>query len=247
LWREGSTRPPWGFARLPSPSSRARRRWTLSVALEVVPPSSPRSPGVVCYSRSPGSTPTSPLRPGTPTQASLELAPVFPDTPEAGTKAHAPRRSRQPATPSRHHAHLTLSRSGADETVQTFPEQAARRANARNLDPGTSSTPSLSVQLSSVSPLSGSRFSVLDGTPLDHLAQVAEDCGIILAGERGPRLEQIVTIREKIYMRGLWQLPALRRCASGCQSLTLLLPRCRGHQFSAVAVLPHPRPMRLPL
>ncbi|KAM0867146.1 hypothetical protein ACQ4PT_042150 [Festuca glaucescens] len=77
-----------------------------SVGLDVCPPQSPRSPGVVCYTRSPGSTPTSPLGPATPGPAVLEPAPVFPDTPVAGAKARAPRRQRQSTQPSRHSVRL---------------------------------------------------------------------------------------------------------------------------------------------
>ena len=127
-----------------------------SVGLEVVPPSSPRSPGVVCYSRSPGSTPTSPLGPDTPTPSVLEPASAVLDTPEAGTKTRAPC---QVPTPSRHSARLAHSRGGGEELAPTIPEQVACRAAARNLDPGTSSTPVPSVQSSSVSPPTGSRFS----------------------------------------------------------------------------------------
>ena len=52
------------------------------------------------------------------------------------------------------------------------------------------------------SPPSGSRFSVLDSVPLDHLAQVAGDCDIIFRGERGPRLEQIAAIKAKEVYEG---------------------------------------------
>jgi hypothetical protein len=67
-----------------------------SVGLEVVPPSTPRSPGMVCYTRSPGSTPTSPRGspprvPVTPLPHILEPAAVIHDTPVAGAKTHAVR------------------------------------------------------------------------------------------------------------------------------------------------------------
>jgi hypothetical protein len=75
-------------------------------------------------------------------------------------------------------------------------EQAAQRAAARNLDPGTfgPSPPHPSP--------SGSRFSVLDESPLEHLAQVASDSGVIFRGERGPQLAQIATIRAKEIYEG---------------------------------------------
>jgi hypothetical protein len=73
--------------------------------MEVVPPSTPRSPRVVCYTRSPGSTPTSPrespqLVPVTLSPHVLEPAAVVPDTPVAGAKTHVVRGTRpsQPPT-----------------------------------------------------------------------------------------------------------------------------------------------------
>jgi hypothetical protein len=73
---------------------------------------------------------------------------------------------------------------------------------ARNLDPGTPLallTPPSSVP---PSPPMGSRFSVLDSIPLDHLDQVAIDCSVIFHGEHGPRLEQIATIKAKEICEG---------------------------------------------
>jgi hypothetical protein len=172
------------------------------VGLEVVPPSSPRSPGVVCYTQSPGSTPSSPVGPATPAPDSVVLGPVLFDSPGTGATPRAPRRPRQPAQPSRHSSQLTRARVGAEGLVPSVPEQAARRAAACNLDPGTahaSVSPSPSVI---VSPPTGSRFSVLDSAPLDHLDQVASDCHIIFRGERGPRLEQIATIKAKEIFEG---------------------------------------------
>jgi hypothetical protein len=106
-----------------------------SVGLEVVPPSSPCSPGVVCYARSPGSTPSSPVGPATPAPDGVVLGPVLIDTPGTGTTPRAPRRPRQPALPSCHSSRLTRARVGAEGVAPTVPEQAARRAAARNLDP----------------------------------------------------------------------------------------------------------------
>jgi hypothetical protein len=105
-----------------------------SVGLEVCPPQSPRSPGLVCYTRSTGSTPTSPLGPATLGPTVLEPASVFPDTPVAGAKARAPRRQRQPTQPSRHSVRLARSRSGAEAMEPTVAAQAERRAAPRNLD-----------------------------------------------------------------------------------------------------------------
>ena len=73
-----------------------------SVGLKVVPPSSPRSAGVLCYTLSPGSTPTSPagsppLVPATPADGTCEPVTVVPDTPVAGSQARSQRRTRQPA------------------------------------------------------------------------------------------------------------------------------------------------------
>jgi hypothetical protein len=111
-----------------------------SVGLDVCPPQSPRSPGLVCYTRSPGSTPTSPLGPATPGPTVLEPASVFPDSPVAGAKARAPRPQRQSTQPSRHSARLARSRSGTEAVEPTVAEQAERRAAARNLDSGTCPT-----------------------------------------------------------------------------------------------------------
>lgn len=51
-------------------------------------------------------------------------------------------------------------------------------------------------------PPSGSRFSVLDDTSLEHLAKVAANSGVVFRGERGPRLEQIAAIRAKDIYEG---------------------------------------------
>ncbi|KAK1669104.1 hypothetical protein QYE76_057263, partial [Lolium multiflorum] len=112
-----------------------------SVGLDVCPPQSPRSPGLVCYTRSPGSTPTSPLGPATPGPTVLEPASVFPDTPMDGAKARAPRRHRQSTQSSRHSARLARSRSGAEAMEPTVAGQAERRVATRNLDSGTHPTP----------------------------------------------------------------------------------------------------------
>jgi hypothetical protein len=175
---------------------------SLSVGLEVAPPSSPRSPGMVCYTRSPGSTPSSPVGPATPAPDCVVPGPAIIDSPGTGTTPRAPRRPRQPAQPSRHSSRLTQARVGAEGLAPTVPEQAARRAAARNLEPGTSHDSFSPSPPPIVSPPTGSRFSVLGSVPLDHLDQVASDCRIIFRGERGPRREQIAAIKAKEIFEG---------------------------------------------
>lgn len=85
---------------------------------------------------------------------------------------------------------LGRSRSAAGDRELTVPEKAVLRATACCLDPGTSS-PQIAPSFS------GSWFVVLDSVPLEHFADVASDCGIVFRGERGPRLDQISTIRAK--------------------------------------------------
>lgn len=75
-----------------------------SEGMVVAPPTSPRSPGVVCYTLSPGSTPTSPrgssaVVPVMPAPLVGELVSVFPDTPETGSKTRTARRPRPPPPP----------------------------------------------------------------------------------------------------------------------------------------------------
>ena len=72
-------------------------------------------------------------------------------------------------------------------------EQAILLTASRRQIPGTPSPPSRP---------SGSRFSVLDAVHLDHLAVVADDCGVVFRGECGPRLEQIAAIRAKEIYEG---------------------------------------------
>ncbi|KAM0877644.1 hypothetical protein ACQ4PT_035357 [Festuca glaucescens] len=107
-----------------------------SVGLEVVPPTSSRSSGLVCYTRSSDPTPTSPLGPATPGPEDLEPVSVFPDTPVAGPKDRTLRHPRQMAQPSRHSARLARSRAGDEVLEPTVTEQAERRVAARNLDLG---------------------------------------------------------------------------------------------------------------
>jgi hypothetical protein len=67
--------------------------------------------------------------------------------------------------------------------------QAERRAAARNLDAGTLQPLPSSTSSACPSPPSGSRFSVLATASIDHLGQVASDCGVVFHGERGTRVE----------------------------------------------------------
>lgn len=157
-------------------------------------PSSPRSPGVVCYS----------LALDTPVAFAAEPATVFLDTPVAGSKARRPRAPRQVQPPSRHSARLALSRSGQEGPEPSIPEKAERRAASHDALPGTSrSVPPTSNPTPTPPPgPSGSRFSVLASVALEHLEVVAADCGIVFRGERGPRLEQIEAIKAKEIFEG---------------------------------------------
>lgn len=155
---------------------------SLSVGMDVRPPSSPRSPGVVCYSRSPGT-------PSSPALGSLALVSSTPPPPRLDPASVTPSAAR--ATPhsgaslsiaSRLSARLSQSRALLDGRVPSVPEKAAMRAAARDLSPGTPPVPSIPSG-------SGSRFAVLDSVPFAHLANVASDCDIIFRGEKGPRLE----------------------------------------------------------
>ena len=82
----------------------------------------------------------------------------------------------------------------------TVAAVASCRLEARDCRTGTSQPTPTPPPLPS--PPSGSRFSVLDTVPLDHLAQVAADCGVVFRGERGPRLEQIAAIKAKEVYEG---------------------------------------------
>ena len=173
-----------------------------SVGREVAPPSSSRSAGALCYTLSPGSTPTSPTGsppqvPTTPATGASESLTVFPDTPVGDSQARPQRRTRQPPSsePARHSARLALARGGLGMPVPTVEEQAIQLTAARRSVPGMHSPkPSISN--------SGSRFSVLEEVPLDHLSQVASDCGVVFRGERGPRMDQIAAIKAKEIYEG---------------------------------------------
>ena len=79
--------------------------------------------------------------------------------------------------------------------VPTVEEQAIQLTAARRSISGMPR--SLSTRASS-----GSRFSVLDEVPVDQLAQVEGDCGVVFRGERGPRLDQIAAIKAKEIYEG---------------------------------------------
>lgn len=168
---------------------------SLSVGLDVRPPSSPRSPGVVCYACSPG-TPPSPalgspaLVPTTPPPPSMYLALVTP--PAGGSKVQS---GPSLTVAVRQSVRLSRSRTLQDGRVPTIPEKAAIRAAARDLIPGISPGPPGPS-------CSGSRFAILGSVPLAHLADVASDCDVVFRGEKGPRLEQISAICDKEMLDG---------------------------------------------
>ena len=161
---------------LPAPQAVAEGEENcVSVGMEVLPPESPRFVGMVCYHRSPGTPSADPPRaapvvPATPDHAVLEQVTVFPDTPVAGAKTRPSRRFRTPPPPpSRHSARLARARAGAEVVEPTVAALAERRAAARDVGSGTTrSKPPPSTP--PPSPPSGSRFSVLDSVPLEHLA-----------------------------------------------------------------------------
>jgi len=195
-----------------------------NVGMVVTAPSSPRSPGVLCYSLSPGSTPASPrgspsLVPATPAPHPDEPAAVFPITPAAGPKTRQPRPPRPVPPPSRQSARLARVRAESPGVVPTVSQLASQRTAARNLDSGTPKKAPPSCPSASLSSPSGSRFSVLDDFPLEHLAQVAADSGVVFRGERGPRLEQIEAIRAREIYEG--SLAAARARAARQQGETL--------------------------
>ncbi|KAI5015200.1 hypothetical protein ZWY2020_056590 [Hordeum vulgare] len=163
----------------------------VSVGIEVYPASSPRSPGVVCYSRSPGSPPPPAL--GSPDQVPppivdpgwLEVSPLAP----RGRSRESP----SPMVAARQSARISQSRVLQDGRIPTIPELAARRAATRDLFPGTSPPPAS---------LSGSLFSVLTKEMVPHLVVVALDSGIVFRGEKGPPLEQISALCAKERFEG---------------------------------------------
>ncbi|KAI4991622.1 hypothetical protein ZWY2020_040008 [Hordeum vulgare] len=101
--------------------------------MEVCPASSPRSPGVVCYSRSPGSPPSPTL--GSPDTG--HPAAVDPDwvsqTPPAPRSR--PREGASLLVAARQSARISKSWILQDGRIPTIPDLAARRAVARDLFP----------------------------------------------------------------------------------------------------------------
>ena len=138
--------------------------------------------------------------PGTPAAPVLEPVTVFPDTPVTGTRVRPRRHRSSPPLATRHSARLARARTGGEVVVPTVEAVATRRLEALDRRTGTSRLPPTPPPIPS--PPSGSRFSVLDSVPLDHLAQLAADCDIVFRGERGPRLEQIAAIKAKEVYEG---------------------------------------------
>ncbi|KAI5017479.1 hypothetical protein ZWY2020_042367 [Hordeum vulgare] len=105
----------------------------VSVGMEVCPASSPRSPGVVCYSRSPGSPPSPTL--GSPATGLLPAADLgwVSETPPAPRST--PRKGASPVVVARQSGRISQSRILQDGPIPTIPELAARRAAARDLFP----------------------------------------------------------------------------------------------------------------
>ncbi|KAI4999279.1 hypothetical protein ZWY2020_003868 [Hordeum vulgare] len=178
----------------------------VSVGMEVCPASSPCSPGVVCYSRSPGS----PLpQPWGPRIRSLRWPPLgcklSPSVPFAMTEGASP------AVAACQSTRISQSRTLQDGRVPTIPELAAR-----DLFPGT---PSLLPPSSS-----GSRFSVLSSELMPLLAVVAADSGIVFRGEKGPPLEHISAICAKERLEGA--LGEARCLVAGSNPSNPPHPRC---------------------
>ncbi|KAI4979692.1 hypothetical protein ZWY2020_016445 [Hordeum vulgare] len=162
----------------------------VSVGMEVCPASSPRSLGVVCYSRSPGSPPS-------PTLGSADPGP--PTAVDPGWVSEAPL------------ARCSRPREGASlvgrwqRRISDQPRilvMAASRAgdlarSQRDLFTGTSSP--------LPSSLSGSRFSMLTSDMVPHLAEVAADSGIVFRGEKGPLLNKSPPCVRKRGLRGRWR------------------------------------------
>ncbi|KAI4983630.1 hypothetical protein ZWY2020_025496 [Hordeum vulgare] len=103
----------------------------VSVGMEVCPASSPRSPGVVCYSRSPGSPPSPILgSPDPRPPAAVDAGWVSESPPVPRSR---PREGASPVVAARQSARISQSRILQDGHVPTIPELAARHAAARDL------------------------------------------------------------------------------------------------------------------
>lgn len=91
------------------------------------------------------------------------------------------------------------SASRTNRTAPNAVEKALRRAAARNLDAG----PSSSVAHSSVDDVPcDDSFSALAGVPLGHLSNIAPDSAIVFRGEKGPALEQIASLQAREILEG---------------------------------------------
>ncbi|KAI4987660.1 hypothetical protein ZWY2020_028418 [Hordeum vulgare] len=113
--------------------------------MEVCPASSPRSPGVVCYSRSRGSPPSPTLgSPDPHPPAAVDPGWVSESPPVPRSR---PREGASPVVAARQSARISQSRILQDGRVPTIPELAARRAAARDLfpaaAPGAARSPAL--------------------------------------------------------------------------------------------------------
>ncbi|KAI5005897.1 hypothetical protein ZWY2020_033140 [Hordeum vulgare] len=164
----------------------------VSVGMEVCPASSPRSPGLDYYSRSPWSLSSPALGspdPGSPPAVDPGWMAETPPAPRS-----RPRKGSSPMVAARQSARISQSRVLQDGRIPTIPELAARRAATRDLFPRTSS--------SLPSSHSGSRFSVLASKMVPHLTEVAADSGIVFQGEKGPPLEQISALCVKERLEG---------------------------------------------
>ncbi|KAE8791258.1 hypothetical protein D1007_34341 [Hordeum vulgare] len=101
-------------------------------------------------------------------------------------------------------ARLSQSCLLLDGRVPTIQEKASLRVAVRDLSPGNSSLPPPPAPSRSAS-----RFSILGGESLSHLAEVATDSGIVFRGEKRPILEQISAICAKEKLEGaLAEAPA---------------------------------------
>ncbi|KAI4975773.1 hypothetical protein ZWY2020_049380 [Hordeum vulgare] len=114
----------------------------VSVVMEVCPASSPHSPGVVCYSRSPGSPLPQSWGPRTSPPDRRPRLPLGAPPPAPHSW---PREGSSPMLAARQSARISQSWILQDGRIPTIPELVARRAAARDLFPGTSPPPCLSI------------------------------------------------------------------------------------------------------
>ena len=81
----------------------------------------------------------------------------------------------------------------------TAVEKASCRAAIRNLDTGLSDSQAPCPDSDNIC---DSSFSALAGVPLGHLAKVAADSAIVFHGEKGPVLEQLMSLQAKEVLEG---------------------------------------------